>query len=97
MSLFQMPGTAPSLAWSDAQVASRRRCRGTRGALEAGAATPQDAVDPPLRYLACSLSEEPSTTLPCSGWPAARDALPAVRAAQHDPGEGERDPTAHRG
>src|SRR4051794_22915322 len=55
-----MPDTARSLVWSDAQMASRRRCRGICRALEDGGPTPQDAVDPPLRYPARGLSEDPS-------------------------------------
>ena len=35
-SAFQMPGMAASLAWSDAQTASRKRCRGIRAVVGRG-------------------------------------------------------------
>src|SRR4051812_21360287 len=44
-------------------MASRRRCRGIRRALEDGGATPQDAVDPPRRYPVRSLSEDPRASV----------------------------------
>src|SRR3954451_14517815 len=61
-SLFQMLGIATSLAWSNAHTASRRRCLSIRGTLEIAVLTSQDAADPPLRYPACNLSVEPSST-----------------------------------
>src|SRR4051812_2521899 len=67
-SLFQMLGIATSLAWSNAHTASRRRCLGIRGTLEIGVATSQDAADPPLRYPACNLSVEPSSTKVLARW-----------------------------
>src|SRR3954447_16333528 len=62
-----MPGMVTSLAWSDAQVASRRRWRGIRGCLGMGLATPGRGVARPPRYPPPSLSVDPNLTVPAGG------------------------------